>query len=543
MKTELELTLLVLLVSCSNDNFDFMHLHETELQNVKGPIVQSSSYETYYWSMGEKIPLTIDSSKCYVVVDELTYEKLKTNLSKDEKLTDFLLKDVASKGVIGNELYNEKYYSGVINTDLLSNENYIYKQYTYKEYNGESVGVTDEILVKLKDKADILILEKLSNELGYMIVDDKHPVKNWVKLQLDIESPSDISVINIANYLYETGLFEEVTPNVLIQLHKTEVINDPYYWQQWALVDRVTPIYDINFEPTLTHARPYFNEIVVAVLDDGVDPTHPDLNIYSSSFDAHSRRSPAVLSNGTHGTSVAGIIGAKINDIGIVGVAANIKIMPISFRFREDYYNAYTSVDDIAYAIIRAEELGADVFNCSFNASSLGGREVVIDAFNQVMTTGRDGKGCVVVFGAGNNNSEITNVYSINLPNAITVGSINTNGTKSSYSAYGTHLDIVAPGVSIYSTDLGGGYSDNHTGTSFATPHVTGVAALILAKKRDLTRENVVEYILSSASKIPTYTFTNVRGKAYTFNEYVGYGLLDAFMALSTTPYPPYPPY
>ena len=255
MKTELELTLLVLLVSCSNDNFDFMHLHETELQNVKGPIVQSSSYETYYWSMGEKIPLTIDSSKCYVVVDELTYGKLKTNLSKDEKLTDLLLKDVASKGVIRNELYNEKYYSGVINTDLLSNENYIYKQYTYKEYNGESVGVTDEILVKLKDKADILILEKLSNELGYMIVDD------------------------------------------------------------------------------------------------------------------------------------------------------------------------------------------------------------------------------------------------------------------------------------------------NHTGTSFATPHVTGVAALILAKKRDLTRENVVEYILSSASKIPTYTFTNVRGKAYTFNEYVGYGLLDAFMALSTTPYPPYPPY
>lgn len=102
-------------------------------------------------------------------------------------------------------------------------------------------------------------------------------------------------------------------------------------------------------------------------------------------------------------------------------------------------------------------------------------------------------------------------------------------------------VDVVAPGSAIYSTAVNNQY-DCATGTSMATPFVSGIAALVLSKNPEMTRAQVVDVIESTSKKISTYTFNNVNGRPYSWNEFVGYGLVDAYAALNATPYPPLPP-
>jgi subtilisin family serine protease len=147
-----------------------------------------------------------------------------------------------------------------------------------------------------------------------------------------------------------------------------------------------------------------------------------------------------------HGTAVAGIIGANANNsVGIAGIAPNCQLMDISLN----NYPAYNYQN--ADGIDKAWRNGADVINNCWSWDPAVRLILIDEAIDSALQRGRGGKGCVVVFSAGNDNNPIINYPSDYHPDIIVVGSIFDYGEKTATN-YGNHLDIVAPGYEIRTT-------------------------------------------------------------------------------------------
>jgi hypothetical protein len=222
-----------------------------------------------------------------------------------------------------------------------------------------------------------------------------------------------------------------------------------------------------------------------------------------------------------------------------------------------------------ARGISWAWQNGADVISNSWEVGCYD--QIIADAVDNAITFGRNGKGCVVVF-CSHNKILDTVSFPASLPTVIAVGAISPCGERKSYTScdtetgwgsnYGEALDIVAPGVLIATTDLQGqaGYNPNipihvirggtivhndytdeaytvwFNGTSAATPHVSGVAALIISVAPNLTGQGVRDIIESTAQKIrpDLYDYQNTVGRPNgTWHEEMGYGLVDAYEAVS----------
>ena len=184
---------------------------------------------------------------------------------------------------------------------------------------------------------------------------------------------------------------------------------------------------------------------------------------------------------------------------------------------------------------------GADVINCSWGDKN--GRyfnymnsTILETAINNALTYGRGGKGCVVVFSSGNWGGIDYPAYCND--NILVVGSIDSTGHRSVFdlqqsSGYGAKLDVVAPGSNIRST-LNGNVTGTMSGTSFAAPHVAGIAALILSVRPDLMGQQVRDAIETTCSKLSGYSYTNnpaVRPNG-TWESETGYGLVNAYNAV-----------
>jgi len=258
------------------------------------------------------------------------------------------------------------------------------------------------------------------------------------------------------------------------------------------------------------------NGIVVAVVDSGVDYTHPDLddNIWRNAGEiagngidddrngyiddirgwdfVSSDNNPMDLDFYGHGTHIAGSIAAERNDFGITGVAPNAKIMPV--RVLDTF--GYGELNNVAAGIRYAADNGANVINLSFG-NEFYPSNLVNDAIEYA-----NNKGSVVVIAAGNSGFSQPDYPARNADRlGIAVGSIDINGRMADTSnrAGSTPLDyLVAPGVDIYSTTPYSTY-DTLTGTSMATPQVAGVAALVLNANPTLTPAQV-EYILTTTA-------------------------------------------
>lgn len=297
-------------------------------------------------------------------------------------------------------------------------------------------------------------------------------------------------------------------------------LGDPSFSLQWGLYNISYPKYDINVVPVWNNYTTGDPKVVVAVVDYGIDLSHPDLkdNCSATNYSAVDLKASVKVENaGNHGTHVAGIIAAVNNNgIGIRGVAGGdaakgkkgTTLMSCEiFRDYVDGGKTKTKQGSIPTAIIWAADHGAVICqnSWSYNYDSDGdGRlndaekakamrgEVgyldkrAIDYFIDYAGCDKDGnqlpgspmKGGLVVFAAGNDN--IGNGVPSNYERVIAVAALNSNGSKASYSNYGDFVDLAAPGTGIYSTVTGGGYR-NMSGTSMACPHVSGVAALIVS--------------------------------------------------------------
>jgi len=233
--------------------------------------------------------------------------------------------------------------------------------------------------------------------------------------------------------------------------------NDPYYDYAWHLGKIEAP----SAWETCMGAG-----VVVAVLDTGVDENHPDLfgqtvpgwNTYDDNDDTSDVYG--------HGTKVAGVVAAASdNGIGVTSIAWDALIMPVRIS-RPD---GYAYISDIAEGIAWAADNGAQVANISYDVS---GSLTVQSAAAYMQECGG-----VVVVASGNRGGDRGFVPSTAI---ISVGATDSNDVRALFSSYGEYLDLVAPGLGIYTTRLGGGYA-TPAGTSFSSPVVAAVAALMIS--------------------------------------------------------------
>jgi subtilisin family serine protease len=268
---------------------------------------------------------------------------------------------------------------------------------------------------------------------------------------------------------------EWVEPNAL--LPPAMVPNDPEYPQSWHLPAIAAPdAWD------LTTGTP---AIVVAILDSGVDPGHPDLaaklvpghNFYDGNADTSD-----VFG---HGTKVAGAAAAATgNGLGVASIGWQTSIMPIRVTGTDGWASAWA----IAQGLTHAVDHGARVMNLSFGG--LGGSSTVVNAAEYVAANGG-----VVVVSSGNCGC----VEAIPPSEALlTVGATDQNDALISGSSRGDHVDLTAPGAAIPTTVRGGGYSSG-TGTSYSAPVVSGLIALMLAADSALTAPEVEDLLASTA--------------------------------------------
>jgi thermitase len=235
--------------------------------------------------------------------------------------------------------------------------------------------------------------------------------------------------------------------------------NDPSYSEQWALSAIGAPS---AWEQMPADAP----QVTVAVIDSGICASHLDLagRILDGWDFIESDAVPQ--DDFGHGCSVSGVIAANMNDgLGIAGVAPNAQIMPL----RVLNGSGVGSYSDVAAAIVYAADNGAKVINLSLGGSNPS--STLENAVNYAIS-----KGTVVVAAAGNNGTEGA-LYPAAYPDVIAVGSVDPDLKHSSFSNYGSQIDIWAPGRNILTTKRDGSYG-LVSGTSFAAPYVAGAEAI-----------------------------------------------------------------
>lgn len=338
------------------------------------------------------------------------------------------------------------------------------------------------------------------------------------------------------------------------RLHSTATPNDPLYTgQRWH--------YDmLNLAAAWEGSRG--EGVTVAVLDSGVLPQHPDLQgqlvdgfdfvrDIDSSLDGdgldNDPSDPGdggqVVDSSFHGTHVAGIVAAATdNDIGVAGVAAKARIMPLRVLGRDGGGDSYDIMQAVRYAAGMSNDSGtvparaADIINLSLGGGGFSQAEQTL--FSEVAARG------IIVVAAAGNDGERRAFYPASYEDVISVTALNINREPAFYSNYHASVDIAAPGGDSSTSDINGdGAPDlvlstagddsagsialNYVyleGTSMAAPHVSGVLALMREIYPGLTHDDVMA-LLSQGNLSEDY------GAAGRDNHY-GWGLLNAFKAV-----------
>ena len=262
-------------------------------------------------------------------------------------------------------------------------------------------------------------------------------------------------------------------PNV--KYENTYKPNDKYYSKQWYLPK-------INM-PKAWNQTKGSSSVTVAVIDNGMQVSHPDLKgkiVHQKNIVRGSR----TITARDHGTHVAGIIAASMNKSGTAGIAPKVKIMPVQV-FGGKFAAAY----DIANGIIYAADNGAKIINLSLGSESYSSAvDYAVEYAHK--------KGAVIIAAAGNESTSAPS-YPAALQYVLAVSATDSKDKDASFSNYGSYINYSAPGEDIYSTVSGSKYQ-YMDGTSMAAPVVSGVAALVLSRNPFLT-PNEVEKILNKS--------------------------------------------
>lgn len=254
--------------------------------------------------------------------------------------------------------------------------------------------------------------------------------------------------------------------------------------------------------------------VVVAVVDTGVDASHPDLaGRVLPEIDLVPGATRRAADN-DHGTRVASLIGAGLNGVGMAGVAPEARILPVAALDASGVGDTST----VARGIIAAADAGARVINLS-----LGGpvRDPVLDRACRYAYE----KGAILVAAAGNSYQFGNEVqYPAASPHVVAVAAVDSRGRPSPFSNSGAHIDLAAPGQDILAAIHGAGY-DRQSGTSFAAPHVSAILAMAAAANPELSAAQLV-----AATELTAEDDASGDGR----DERLGYGIVRADRAVTT---------
>lgn len=402
--------------------------------------------------------------------------------------------------------------------------------------------VPGEYIVQLKPSASFLMMNTstLSQALGgevRTVLPDENIV--LVKKPMMILETYAVKSLNL------NEIVERAEPNFIYRANKSP--NDPKLKDLWGMINtgqydgsqNGIAGFDVNAEKAWD-IQTGNKDLVVAVIDTGVDYNHPDLkeNMWTNEaertgkagvdddgngyvddiygYDFASNRGDSNDDQG-HGSHCAGTIGAKgDNGVGIAGVVWDVKIMGVKFLDA----NGSGTLENALKAIDYATKMGAKIMSNSWGG---GGFSETLKASIERSNAA----GSLFVAAAGNDysNNDSRPMYpaSYQIPNVISVAAINNKGQLANFSNYGkASVHVGAPGVNITSSTNGGYYS--FSGTSMATPHVSGVAALILSNEPDLTNLELKQRLIATAKPI-----AGLKGKVSSS------GMVDAYAALTNT--------
>lgn len=340
----------------------------------------------------------------------------------------------------------------------------------------------DRILVKFKpDIADDVKVEAHLRHEGRII---------------DVISEIDVHVIQIPENKVREKL-RAYQREEMVEFAEPDYIavailtpNDPYFGKQWGMTKIDAPgAWDITQGSS---------DVRIAICDTGIDQDHVDIK-GKIAANKNFTKSYTVDDRYGHGTHVAGIAAAITNNgTGVAGVGYNSRLMNV--KVLGDNGSGYYSW--VANGIIWAVDNGAKVINLSLGGTSPS--KTLEDAVNYAW-----GKGAVLVGAAGNDNTSAP-LYPAYYDNCIAVAATDQNDAKASFSNYGVWVDIAAPGVGIFSTlpnhnnRIGIKNYGSLSGTSMATPHVSGVAALVWATGYGTSNTSVRDRIEDTADQAGT---------------------------------------
>jgi len=279
---------------------------------------------------------------------------------------------------------------------------------------------------------------------------------------------------------------EYIEPNWIY--HTMHTPDDAYFHKQWGLKKiQAEKAWDISLD---------YKDIIVAVIDTGIDYTHSDLKNQMWVNEKELNGEPGVdddengyvddiygydfvnkdgdpIDDHSHGTHCAGVIGAEHNSTGIAGINKYIKLMALKFLSKSGSGSAADAILAVKYAV----DHGANILSNSWGGG--GSSQAMKEAIEYAKS-----KGVIFVAAAGNesnnNDSKPTYPASYKVDNVISVAASDTSDKKASFSNYGVSVHIAAPGVNIYSTVTNNKFA-SYSGTSMACPHISGALALLMS--------------------------------------------------------------
>lgn len=322
-----------------------------------------------------------------------------------------------------------------------------------------------------------------------------------------VRFPKGVNVEEKIKQYGEDPRVEYAEPNYERKVFVTP--NDSYYAShQWNMPKMRAPeAWDVEQGSS---------NVIIAIVDTGVSLNHPDLDgklvagyDYYGDPPFYAPDSDPSDENG-HGTYVAGIAAAETNNSqGVAGVSWHSRIMPI--RVLGPDGSGWDS--DIANGVIWAADHGAKIINMSLGGSDSS--QTLIDAVNYAYNLG-----CVLVAASGNSNTNQP-FYPAAYDHVIAVGATNSSDQRASFSNYGSYLDVTAPGEGITSTYFYAGLGiDTYatgSGTSAASPHVAGLAALLASHYPGWTNDQIEQRIKNSADDLGSSGW----------DQYYGYGRIN----------------
>ncbi|MDM5314933.1 S8 family serine peptidase [Fictibacillus sp. b24] len=410
-----------------------------------------------------------------------------------------------------------------------------------------------ELLVKFKPNKSIQSLGTLAKDKGLKL---NKVLDRKTGLQLIKFEDKKGSMKDMIRQLKANPAVEYAEPNYIL---KPSAVTDPYYNNLWGLKNTGQSILgvpgkfgiDIKAEAAWAKSKGS-TSLVVGIIDTGMDINHPDLkdNVWKNPgetpndgidndkngyiddvngwnfFDNNNDVYYSAYED-DHGTHVAGTIAGRANTTGVIGIAPNVKVMPLKFLGPG---GGYTS--DAILAINYAKGKGIKITNNSWGGGS----------YSQALYDAIKNSNSLFVAAAGNDgyNSDSSPSYpaAYDAANILSVAAIDNTGNLAYFSNYGVKsVDVAAPGVSILSTLPENSY-DYYDGTSMAAPHVTGTAALVVSTNPSFTTAQVKDRIMGSVTKLSSLTNKVVTGGL--INAGVATGAVDSDgeipgVALTTT--------